>query len=231
MRRLKEPFYTAVFSLSSHTPYTLPSKRFERFGADVPFREFQNSMGYTDWALSQFFEAARSAPYFDHTLFVILGDHTEGPSTRGNLYEAYRVPCLLYAPGLIKPGRFDGVVTQLDIVPTIIDAVGLPTPFTSWGKSVFAPGPRWGVLPRGDSFVVVDGPSMLLTRLDAPLALYDYTADPGANVLGRDEATRAEAERMGRALRAYVRFSYDLILQNRVRPPERGAVSAAVAAR
>lgn len=220
MRRLKEPFYTAVFSLSSHTPYILPSKAFERFGPEVPFHEFRNSMFYTDWALSRFFEAARSAPSFDRTLFVMLGDHTEGPSTNANLYEAYHVPCLLYAPGLINPGRFDDVVTHLDVFPTIVDAVGLPAPFTSWGKSVFAPGPRWAVLPRGDLFVVVEGPHMLLTRLDEPLALYEYATDPTTNVLGRDDATRAAAERLARHLRAYLRFSYELILENRVRPPE-----------
>lgn len=221
MRRLQEPFYTAVFSLSSHTPYLLPSKTFERFGPEVPFHEFRNSMAYTDWALSRFFETARSASYFDHTLFVILGDHTEGPSTGETLYEAYHIPCLLHAPGLIKPGRFDGVVTHLDVFPTLVHAVGLPTPFTSWGKSVFAPGPRVGVLPRGDMFVVAEAPYLLLTRMDAPVALYDYTVDPGANVLERDEATRAAAERMGRYLRAYLRFSYELILENRGTAAER----------
>jgi hypothetical protein len=219
MRRLQEPFYTVVFSLSSHTPYLLPSKTFERFGPDVPFHDFRNSMGYTDWALSRFFETARSGPYFDHTLFVIVGDHTEGPSTGQNLYEAYRVPCLLYGPGLIKPGRFDGVTSHLDVFPTLVHAVGVPTPFTSWGKSVFAPGPRLAVLPRGDMFVVAEGRYLLLTRMDAPVALYDYRVDPSANVLERDKATRAAAERMGRQLRAYLRFSYELILENRVRPP------------
>ncbi|MEW6683251.1 MAG: sulfatase-like hydrolase/transferase [Nitrospirota bacterium] len=230
MRRLQEPFYTAVFSLSSHTPYLLPSKTFERFGPEVPFHEFRNSMAYTDWALSRFFETARSAPYFDHTLFVILGDHTEGPSTGETLYEAYHIPCLLYGPGLIKPGRFDGVVTHLDVFPTLVHAVGLSTPFTSWGKSVFAPGPRVGVLPRGDMFVVAEAPYLLLTRMDAPVALYDYTVDPGANVLERDEVTRAAAERMGRYLRAYLRFSYELILENRVRPPHGGATLTVTAA-
>lgn len=229
MRRLKEPFYTVVFSLSSHTPYILPSETFDRFGPEVPFDEFRDSMGYTDWALSRFFETARGAPYFDHTVFVILGDHTEGPSTGANLYEGYRVPCLLYAPGLIKPGRFDGVVTHLDVFPTIVDAVNLPTPFTSWGKSVFASGPRWGLLPRGDMFVVVEEPYILLTRTDEPVALYDYTSDPGANVLARDEATRATADRMIRHLRAYLRFSYELILENRVAPP-RGAPELSVTA-
>jgi hypothetical protein len=231
MRQLQEPFYTVVFSLSSHTPYLLPSRQFERFGRDVPFHEFRNSMGYTDWALARFFETARSGPYFDHTLFVILGDHTEGPSTGANLYEAYQVPCLLYAPGLIKPGRFDGITTHLDVFPSLVHAVGLSTPFTSWGKSVFAPGPRFAVLPRGDMFVVAEGPYLLLTRMDEPVALYDYTADPSVNVLERDEATRAATERMGRHLRAYLRFSYELILENRVRPPPGAAplsVSAAV---
>jgi phosphoglycerol transferase MdoB-like AlkP superfamily enzyme len=220
MRSLQEPFYTVVFSLSSHTPYLLPSRTFERFAPDVPFHEFRNSMAYTDWALSRFFEAARSAPYFDHTLFVILGDHTEGPSTSANLYEAYRIPCLLYAPGLINPGRFDGVTSHLDVFPTVVDAVGLTTPFTSWGKSIFAPGPRWAVLPRGDMFVVAEEPYLLLTRIDAPVALYDYRVNPGVNVLERDSGTRGAAERMGDELRAYLRFSYEVILENRVRPPQ-----------
>ena len=230
MRRLEQPFYTAVFSLSSHTPYTLPSKAFERFGPDVPFHEFRNSMGYADYALRRFFETARRAPYFDHTLFVILGDHTEGPSTGGHLYEAYHVPCLLYGPGLVAPGRYDGVVSQLDLFPSALDLVNVRTPFTSWGKSIFAPGPRWALLPRGDLFVAVEAPYMLLSRLDAPVALYDMTANPAENILQRDAATRAAADRLGRQLRAYLRFSYDLILANKVRPPEEPRALASVSA-
>lgn len=220
MRRLPEPFYTAVFSLSSHTPYTLPSKEFERFSPEVPFHLFQNSMGYTDSALKRFFDTARQSSYFDHTLFVILGDHTEGPSTGGNLYEAYHIPCLFYAPGLVKPGRYDGVASQIDLFPSALDVVNIRTPFTSWGKSIFASGPRWALLPRGDFFVAVEAPYMLLSRLDEPIALYDMTRKPAENILPRDEVTREAADRMGSELRAYLRFSYDLILANKVRPPE-----------
>jgi len=217
--QMTQPFFSVIYSLSSHTPYTLPSKEFERFDASVPHRAFANSMGYSDYALGKFFSAARAAPYFRDTVFLIVGDHTEGPSTGATLYEGYHIPCLLYSPAHLPPGREPRVVSQLDLVPTLLDFLRISAPYTSWGKSIFADGDRMALLPRGDHFVYVREPYMLLTDLDRPIGLYDYRANPAANLLDTPNEERTKvSERMNREVEAYLQFSYDALIGNKVRP-------------
>jgi len=148
---------------------------------------------------------------------VIVGDHTEGPSTSGSLYESYRVPLLLFAPGLIEPGEISTPVSQLDILPTVVDALKISRPFTSWGKSLFSAGAHSMVLPRGDLFVYQKNGMMLLSDIERPLALYAIPDAPARNLLdSRPETARTLME----DLRAHIRFSSDLIKENRLKPPD-----------
>jgi len=214
------PFFAVVYSLTSHTPYRLPSSSFSRFGPSVPHRDFLNAVGYSDYALEKFFEKARSASYFNDTLFVIVGDHTEGSSTGGNLYDSFRIPCLFYCPKHLPHGIAAEIASQIDIVPTIFDILRISHPFTSWGKTVFDKGDRAALLPHGESVVWVRGNYMLQTDLSSVSGLYDYRGDPGKDLTrtgGGNEPDKAR--RMTVELRDYLRFSYDRIRTNTVMPP------------
>lgn len=218
-RAMRKPFFAIVYSLSSHTPYPIPSKEFDYFKADAPYRDYLNSLRYSDYALSRFFEAARREKYFDNTVFVLVGDHTEGAATGGSLYDSYRIPGFVYGSGIVAPGRFDELTSQADVVPTILDILRVSEPFTSWGRSVYAAGPRSALLPRGDMFVYVKGSEILLSSIDREIGLYDYAANPGANIL---LSAKTEAEALNGELAAYLLFSYDLMMQNRIAPPAEG---------
>ena len=65
----KEPFFSGIFTLSSHQPYSIPHELQGKFPkGSLPIHE---SIGYADYALSQFFEKAKDRPWFNNTLFVI----------------------------------------------------------------------------------------------------------------------------------------------------------------
>ncbi len=215
--KMKKPFLAVIFSLTSHSPYTFPERGFKKFDRSVPFAPFLNSLKYSDWALERFFKAAKKENYFGKTLFVIVGDHTEGPSTSGSLYESYRVPLLLFAPGLIAPGEISTPVSQLDVLPTVVDALKISRPFTSWGKSLFSEGEHDMVLPRGDLFIYQKKGMMLLSDIERPLALYSISNAPAKNLLDSRPAT---ARTLQEDLRAHIRFSSDLIKENRLKPPD-----------
>ena len=42
----------------------------------------------------------------------------------------------MYAPKLLKPRQIDYVVSQLDIIPTIYNLVGMDVPYTAFGKDM-----------------------------------------------------------------------------------------------
>jgi phosphoglycerol transferase MdoB-like AlkP superfamily enzyme len=69
--------------------------------------------------------AARTAAYYEDTIFVFVGDH--GVHIRGRdliPVDEYRVPALFYAPAHLSPQRISAVTSQLDIAPTIMGMLG-----------------------------------------------------------------------------------------------------------
>jgi phosphoglycerol transferase MdoB-like AlkP superfamily enzyme len=133
--KFNEPFCSVVFSLSSHDPLTIPKYRQHLFDHYKSETKFQTALRYSDFSLSQFFEYAKKEPWYSNTVFLITGDHTSY-TTRNNLFAAYNVPLLIYAPGLIKPKVDTRIGSHTDILPTILDLLHISTVHSSMGKSL-----------------------------------------------------------------------------------------------
>ena len=72
------------------------------------------------------------------TLVILVGDHGP-PFCRGKttVYEAgLRVPFIVRWPGVSKPMKTDAMVSTIDILPTILDAVGVEMPGEMHGRSL-----------------------------------------------------------------------------------------------
>ncbi|MFQ5431484.1 MAG: LTA synthase family protein [Nitrospinota bacterium] len=216
--KTKDKFFAVIYSLTSHSPYSIPSEKFRKFDNSQPYADFLNSMIYSDYALGRFFEEAKKSDYFKNTIFIVTGDHAEGRSTSDNLYEGHRVPLLIYAPGIVKAGTIGRASSQLDIAPTILDLLKSNAPFTSWGKSIFDESKKPILLSRGDMMVFVDGGRMLLTDLESSFGLYDYRNDPDKNLLETGGNAKDVSQKMLKRLHNYLSFSYRLITENRIRP-------------
>src|SRR5690606_25995064 len=78
-----------LMTTSNHRPYTYPDGRI-----DIASKTGRNgAVKYTDWAIGRFFERARSRPWFDDTLFVIVADHCASVAGKTRLPPAhYRIP-------------------------------------------------------------------------------------------------------------------------------------------
>lgn len=132
----KQPFMATIFTVSSHEPYKVPDKYKNKFPkGDVNIHQ---PIGYTDYALKQFFNAAKKEPWFNNTIFVLVADH-------GNTiyYDEYKkifnkntVPILFYSPNGKYVGVNDDFAQQIDIYPTLLDMIGYKKPFRSWGRSL-----------------------------------------------------------------------------------------------
>jgi len=66
----------------------------------------------------------------ENTIIVFTSDHGEMLGAHGLLYktvmfkESVRVPMLIQMPGQNKPGRVSGPVSQIDLVPTLLELMG-----------------------------------------------------------------------------------------------------------
>jgi arylsulfatase A-like enzyme len=202
----KPPFAAVIFTVTSHNPYPIPEKYRGRFSkGTLPIHE---TIGYTDYALEQFFATARKQPWFANTLFIITGDHTETLETPEylNALGQYRVPLLIYHPGFSFSGVDRNRVTQhADILPSVLDYLGLePDRRLLFGKSIFRSG-------GGRAFLNANGHYWLIRDQDAlefvPVAgsrLYSLGTDPQLrNPITDATPRREEMEREAKALLQY----------------------------
>ncbi|HEX9452879.1 MAG TPA: LTA synthase family protein, partial [Candidatus Binatia bacterium] len=138
LSRQPQPFASAVFTLSTHNPYQVPAQ----YAGKLPTGELPilQTVAYFDIALKNFFATAEKLPWYDHTLFIITGDHIGPPkSISPRMIDSYRVPIIFFHPGgkLPKVSR-DKIVQHVDIEPSILDYLGIDTAQTlPFGHSIF----------------------------------------------------------------------------------------------
>jgi arylsulfatase len=134
-----QPFLGTIFTLSSHHPFRIPDKYKGKFPEGT--LEIHHSIGYTDYALKQFFACAKGQPWYENTIFVFVNDHPNQ-----TYYELYKEPItnmgaaiMFYSPNkeLVPVGVYSELAQQIDIYPSLVDLMGYKKPFRSWGHSVF----------------------------------------------------------------------------------------------
>ncbi len=132
----KAPFFSTIFTVSSHEPYIVPKQYEGKFPkGTVPMHQ---CVGYTDYSFKKFFESAKKQPWFKNTIFIITADH--GNQTAFDEYNKVvnrtATPILIYKPDGSLKGVNKELAQQIDIYPTVLDMVGYDKPFRSWGRSL-----------------------------------------------------------------------------------------------
>ena len=216
MTTMPEPFMTAVFTASSHHPFRVP----ERYEGVFPqgSQPLQQCIGYSDHAMRQFFAYARTQPWFDRTLFVITADHTNQlcRPEYTNALGQYRVPIAFYCPALLKPEQRPDIVSQTDIMPSVLGAVGYDKPYFAFGENALtAHKPHnYAVCYNNPVYQIMS--DSLLMQFDGKqvTALYNYRRDP---LLQQSLPADQAPEEMVRYLKAFVQQYIYRMINNKLR--------------
>ena len=179
-----------------HDPYAPPEPYMSRYAADP----YTGEVAYADATLGTFFDRLRAAGALDRTMVAIASDHGEslgehGERTHGLFaYDAtLRVPLVMWAPPALAPAVISAPARLVDVMPTILDLVGVQAPAPIDGRSVR---PIVGSDGRGEApESYFEALNANITRNWAPLTgivmgglkvidlpvpeLYDLRADPG----------------------------------------------------
>jgi choline-sulfatase len=123
-----------------HDPYE-PPPPYSNIYKD---RLYDGEIAYADSALGSFLAYLRKQDWYDGALIIVVGDHGEGlgehhEDTHGIfLYDSTtHVPLLVKLPyARAAEKEVDAQVRTTDIVPTILELVGLPMPETLDGESL-----------------------------------------------------------------------------------------------
>lgn len=212
--RQREPFASALFTLSSHDPYTIPQGYTGRFPKGK--LKIHETIGYTDHALRQFFKTAAKQPWYKRTLFIITGDHTQKTSRKGynNKVGMHKVPLILFHPARSFDFADTTRITQhADILPTIVDFLRIKTdkllPFgqsvldtTNSGRAIFYQGGIFTLLHRD-----------YITELwpDGSLKMWGYQTHGLKKLRNPD---KSKLTQYGQELKALVQYYRNGLLEN-----------------
>jgi arylsulfatase A-like enzyme/Flp pilus assembly protein TadD len=226
-----KPRFLWVHVYDPHAPYEPPQAYKDRFPDDF----YLGEVAYADASLGPLLDAIRSVQ--PPPLLIVTGDHGEARGDHGELthglfcYEAtLHVPLLAWCPGLIVPGRDAVPARHIDILPTMLDAIGEPPATDLPGRSLL---PEKRVeAPEGSYFEAL---SAAFNRGWAPLRglaaggdkyidlpiqeLYDLPSDPG------------EEKNLAPAAPDSLRRLRKRLLELPSSPPERGTVGSEEAAK
>ena len=184
----------------------------------LPERERQNMIDrydaeivYLDTELARLFERLESTGLDGRTLLLVVADHGEGFYEHGmwghghSLYdEELRVPLAMIHPARIEADRrIDSPVRMVDLMPTVLDLLGIPAPAGVQGRSLTGllqgeavedlpcyseiewSGKQYDSLRKGDR--------KLIREIGGASWLYDLASDPGetTDLSARDPGSAA----------------------------------------
>ena len=150
-----QPFFAIVQTATNHRPYSIPKniKGFDLKDVDKTVlsnagfdsKEQYNAMRMLDHAVGEYISSAKTASYFNNTIFLFFGDHgTSDPralhmpkSDYDLKLRSYQVPFFIYGPELIKGGIVRNDVSQLvDLLPTVNGLAGKPYENRTMGRDL-----------------------------------------------------------------------------------------------
>jgi len=133
----KQPFLAVFFNISSHFPFTLPEDMKGQFN-DPQQLPSQKAISYVDYALKQFFEKSRNSAWFQNTIFVFCADHWFPYDLEKSQYSyvnSSAISFFIYDPSTQQGSIRNHVLSQVDIVPTILDLINYGDIYHGFGKS------------------------------------------------------------------------------------------------
>lgn len=132
----QKPFFMHVMTVSNHRPFTFPEGRI-----DLPQGSRDSAVKYTDWCIGDFLDKARSKPWFDNTVFIIMADHCHSSAGRMELdVTKYHIPCLIWNPKLVQPQIVDRLCSQIDMMPTLFGWMNWSYISRFYGQDVLSAG-------------------------------------------------------------------------------------------
>lgn len=132
------PFFAHITTLSSHYPFKWewPQPQVApKPGNDgeALFGNYQRAVQYEDYAFGQFWDKFRRSPLAKNTIVVVTADHGvwtfAGDMDMSNQVlldeQFFRMPLMIYHPGVTESVEIEQVSSQLDIAPTLAAMLGL----------------------------------------------------------------------------------------------------------
>jgi len=179
MNTFQPPFYTTLFTVSSHHPYALPPEYETKFKGGPMI--IHRTIEYTDYSLRKFFETARKMPWYKNTLFVFTADHASADiqyQEYNSAWGYFSIPIFFYKPGADWSSFKPEIVQQIDIMPTILGYLNYDKPYVAFGRDIFKEDTEpFAFNYLDNTYQAFMGDYLLMFDGTKPTALYDFKKD------------------------------------------------------
>lgn len=137
-------FFAWIHFYDAHTPYEAPEPFLSEYRG-YPAARYDGEIAYVDSLMGRLFDWLSANDLDENTIVVFIGDHGESLGQHEEnqhgffIYDAtMRVPFLLKTPyrDLPRGGRVKAQVRTVDLMPTLLDLTGLPSPEPVQGTSL-----------------------------------------------------------------------------------------------
>jgi arylsulfatase A-like enzyme/Tfp pilus assembly protein PilF len=140
-----ERFFFWTHFFDPHAVYLPPEPFRTRYQQNL----YDGEIAYVDSQIGELLAYLDELGVRDRTLVIVTADHGEGLGEHGEqthsllIYDGtLHVPMIFHAPGHIDGGQvIHGVVSLVDVMPTVLDLLGVPSPVKLDGRSLLQPPP------------------------------------------------------------------------------------------
>lgn len=131
------PVFAHIMTISNHRPFTYPDGRIT---ISPESKTRQGGVMYTDYALGEFIRTAITRPWGHDAVYVIIADHCASSAGKTELpLEKYHIPAMIYAPAHLTPRAVDKTISQIDVMPTLLNLLGINYQSRLFGTDVLSP--------------------------------------------------------------------------------------------
>ena len=208
----KQPFFSTMFTLSSHHPFVIPEKYEGKFSDGLTANH--RCVQYVDDAFRKFFARHENDEWFRNTIFVFVADHVSSEKFSEEFRRSpadYQIFGFMYAPDSALFGEHRQVVSQIDIMPTLLGLMGHSEPYFAFGRDVFGELGRTPMAVNYDNNLFQAITQEYLIRFDEKSITAIYALDDTAhenNLVGKVDVAAIENE-----LKAMIQSYYSHIEQ------------------
>ena len=137
-----KPFLLSYIPAAPHQPFEKPAKEFQKFDDSTARVDhnytgaYQNQLLYMDWIIASLVKHLQSTGLLDKTIVIITNDHGEMIGEEdGKLGHGWSLnpelcntPLIVMDPRRRVPSVNPTFGSQVDLLPTVLDLLGLPLP-------------------------------------------------------------------------------------------------------
>ena len=196
----ERPFFAWLHFYDPHIPYDPPEPYRSRFDGGGKNGLYDGEIAFTDAQVGRLLDWLDDRGLAENTVVVVVGDHGESLGDHGEKEHGYyiydatvKVPLIVRVPGADLEGvRVPAQVRTIDVLPTVLDLVGVEAPSPLHGESLvslmFDPeeaGPKNAYLESMSVHLQYGWSALYSVRtssykfIDAPREeLYDLSWDP-----------------------------------------------------